>query len=127
MSVQGERLRRGSAKEETVVIGMTLMKLAGTAYYSPTFGRGGLSAVFACQAFQVAGTSPTLDIDVEHKNAEDTAFVSLGSFSTFSAADVKTLSLTGIKEQVRFKYVVGGSEAWASVHFNMLAPAWRPY
>ena len=110
-----------------MVVGTTLMKLAGTAYYSPTFGRGGLSAVFSCQVFQVAGTNPTFDIDVEHKNTEETTFGLLGSFTQFTAADVKTLGLSGIKEQVRFKYTVGGTEVYAAVHFNMLAPAWRPY
>ena len=107
-----------------MVIGITLVKNA-SAYYSPTFARGGLAAVFSCEA--LLGTSFTLDIDVEHKNAEDTAFTTLGSFAQFSTADLKTLSATAIKEQVRFKYVVGGSQAYSSVHFNMLAPAWKPY
>lgn len=52
-----------------MVIGTILMKMAGTAYYSPTFGRGGLSATFVCETRQVAGTTPTLDIVVEHKNS----------------------------------------------------------
>jgi len=110
-----------------MVIGTTLMKMAGTAYYSPTFARGGLAAVFACEVQQVAGTNPTLDIDVEHKNVEDTTFTTLGSFNQFTMADLKTLSASAIKEQLRFKYVVGGTAATAAVHFNMLAPTWKPY
>ena len=109
-----------------MVIGQTLMKLAGTAYYSPTFGRGGLAAVFACEVFQVS-SSGTLDIDVEHKNAEDTSFTTLGSFTQFSLAGVDTKDLTGIKEQVRFKCTIGGTQVYSAVHFNMLAPSWRPY
>jgi len=57
-----------------MVIGTTLMKLNGDPYFSPTFGRGGLGAVFSCEVFQVAGSSPTLDIEVQHKNVEDTSF-----------------------------------------------------
>jgi hypothetical protein len=110
-----------------MIVGMILMKMAGLPYYSPTFARGGLAAVFSCQVFQVSGTSPTLDIDVEHKNIEDTSFVSAGTFTQFTAAGVDIKSLGSIKEQVRFKYVVGGTETYAAVHFNMLAPAWRPY
>lgn len=110
-----------------MVIGTTLMKLNGDAYFSPSFGRGGLAAVFSCEVFQVAGSSPTLDIEVQHKNAEDTSFALLGSFAQFTAADLKTLSVGAIKEQIRFKYTVGGGAATAAVHFNMLAPAWRPY
>ena len=109
------------------VIGETLMKMAGSAYFSPMFGRGGLGAVFSCEVLQVAGTSPTLDIDVEHKKVEDTAYTTLGSFAQFTTADLKTLSATAIKEQLRFKYTVGGGTATAAVHFNMLAPVWKPY
>lgn len=108
-----------------MVIGTTLMKSA-TAYYSPTFGRGGLSALFSCQVLQV-GTAGLLDIEVEHKNMEDTGFTVLGSFSQFAAADVDSVDASAIKEQLRFKYTVGGAQAYSFVHFNMLAPAWRPY
>ena len=110
-----------------MVIGITLMKMNGDPYYSPTFGRGGLAAVFACEVFQVAGTTPTLDIAVQHKNAEDTGFTLLADFSQMTAAGITTLQAGSIKEQVRFKYTVGGSAATAAVHFNMLAPVWRPY
>ena len=107
-----------------MVIGITLFKNT-TAYFSPTFGRGGLAAVFSCEA--LLGTAFTLDIDVEHKHAEDTTFTTLGSFTQIAAEGVGTKNLTGIKEQVRFKYTVGGATASSFVHFNMLAPAWRPY
>ena len=110
-----------------MVIGTTLMKMAGSAYYSPTFGRGGLSATFVCEVRQVAGTNPTLDIDVEHKNADDTSFVSAGTFTQITAAGVHKVDVGALKEQIRFKYTIGGTEAWASVNFNMLAPSWRPY
>jgi hypothetical protein len=109
-----------------MIIGILLHKLSTTPYYSPTFGRGGMGAVFGCEVFQVGGTAPTLDIAIEHKNTEDVNFATLGSFTQFVAAGVDTKNLTGIKEQVRFKYTVGGSDGDA-VHFNMLAPAWRPY
>jgi hypothetical protein len=114
-----------SAKEMNVVIGITLLKSA-TPYFSPTFGRGGLAALFACEVLQV-GTGGTLDIEVEHKNPEDVTFSSLGSFTQLTAAGVGTKDLVGVKEQVRFSYLVGGAQAWSYVHFNMLAPAWRPY
>ena len=108
-----------------MVVGITLLKSA-TSYYSPTFGRGGLGAIFSCEVLMV-GTSGTLDIDVEHKNAEDTTFSPLGVFTQFTAAGVDIKNLTGIKEQVRFKFTIGGTQAYSFVHFNMLSPAWRPY
>jgi hypothetical protein len=108
-----------------MVIGITLMKSA-TPYHSPTFGRGGLAALFSCEMLQV-GTGGTLDIDVQHKNPEDTAFTTLGSFTQITAAGVEPFEASAIKEQVRFQYTVGGTQAWSFIQFNMLAPAWRPY
>jgi len=108
-----------------MVIGMTLMKSA-TAYLSPTFARGGLSATFARELLMV-GTSGTLDIDIEHKNLDDTAFTTAGSFAQLTAAGIGTIGVSALKEQVRFRYSIAGAQAWSFVHFNMLAPAWRPY
>jgi hypothetical protein len=108
-----------------MVIGITLMKNASP-YYSPTFGRGGLAAEFACDMLLI-GSSGTLDIDIEHKNIEDTSFTLLGSFAQITSTGVEPLPIAGIKEQIRFKYAVGGANASSFVHFNMLAPAWRPY
>ena len=109
-----------------MVVGTTLMKLTGAAYYSPSFGRGGNAAVFGCEAL-IVSSGASLDIDVEHKNVEDTTWASKGSFTTISAVGVSTKDLSGLKEQIRFKYVVNGATATDAVHFNMLAPAWRPY
>lgn len=110
-----------------MVVGTTLMKLQGNAYYSPQFNRGGLAANFAVNVEQIAGTTVSFDIDVEHKNADDTAFTTLVSFSNMVAAGLNSIDASGIKEQVRFKYVVNGSAATAAVHFLMMAPSWRPY
>jgi hypothetical protein len=50
---------------------VTLLKLAGTAYYSLPFSRRGDSALFSVNVEQVTAGA-TLDVDVEHKNVEDT-------------------------------------------------------
>jgi hypothetical protein len=108
-----------------MVIGTTLLKSA-TSYYSPTFERGGLAALFSCELLQV-GTAGTLDILVQHKNTEDSGFTLLATFSQLTAAGIGTIEGTAIKEELRFKYTVGGTQDYSFVHFNMLAPAWRPY
>jgi hypothetical protein len=110
-----------------MIIGTMLMKMNGLACYSPTFGRGGNAAVFTCEVLDISGSSPTLDIDVEHKNVEDTAWTSLVAFSQITSVGLKTAEDTGVKEQLRFKYPVGGTPATNAVYFNMLAPVWRPY
>lgn len=111
-----------------MVVGTTLLRLDGLPYFSPQFGRGGLSATFACDLMQLpTGAGITLDVVVEHKNAEDTAFAPLVAFPTMSAPGVQPVAASGIKEQLRFVYTVGGANASDAVHFNMLAPQWRPY
>ena len=110
-----------------MVVGSTLMMLGGAPYFSPAFGRGGLSAVFSCEALQFSGPGVTLLVTVEHKNNEDLLFVPLGAFPPILAVGVTPLALTGIKEQVRFTYTVAGAVPTDAAHFAMLAPAWRPY
>ena len=110
-----------------MIIGMILHRLSGNGYPSPSFPRGGLAALFAIEVFDLAGSSPNLQCTVEHKNAEDTSFTSAGVFATMTTVDVHTLDLSGLKEEIRFVFTVGGTPPTNAVHFNVLAPAWRPY
>jgi hypothetical protein len=108
-----------------MVIGITLMKLGGTPYYSPQFPRGGNAAVFAAEVLNLS-TGAGLDIIVQHKNSDETSWTTAGTFASIGAADVETLEVTGLKEEIRFRYSVTGNDEYDAVHFNMLAPAWRP-
>ena len=111
-----------------MVIGTTLMQLDGSPYYSPQFNRGGNAATFAAEMLLFSGGAGIyLLIDVQHKNADDTAWTTNVSFAHLNATGVFTVNASAIKEQVRFKYTVVGSAATDAMHFNMLAPAWRPY
>jgi hypothetical protein len=70
----------------------------------------------------------TFTITVEHKNSEDTAWTLLGSFAAITAIGVSPpLNVSGIKEELRFTYVVGGAAPTDAVYFNVPAPSWRPY
>lgn len=109
-----------------MVVGTTLLKLDGNPYYSPQFNRGGNAGQFSSQVLNIAGVSG-FDIDVEHKNAEDTAWTTLVSFSTMTTTGIYNANGAAVKEQLRFKYTVAGANIYAGVHFNMLAPQWRPY
>lgn len=111
-----------------VVFGTTLTKLDGSPYLSRHFERCGFSAVFRAQILNVS-TAGDLTIDIEHKNADETSFSLLISFATASVPsliEVDTIG-NGIKEQLRFKYTVGGSSEYDAVTFLMLAPTWRLY
>jgi len=111
-----------------MIIGTTIMHDgSGTnAYYSPVFPRGGLAALFSLDVTHVGGT-PSLDVDVEHKNADDTSFTSVGAFTTITTVGVKTKDLSSLKEQIRFKYTYSAGSLGDFMHVIVAAPAWRPY
>lgn len=108
-----------------IVVGGYYRRFGGNPQYSPTFGRGGLAAVFAVEIFAV-DASTTLTVVVEHKNEDDTSWTTLTTLSTMSAG-VNTQTATGIKEQLRYAITVNGMNGTDSVYANVLAPSWRPY
>jgi len=109
-----------------MIVGQYFMRFgASVTQYSPSFPRGGEAAVFAIELLAlISGAS--INFGVEHKNFEDTSWVNLGNVNATSVG-VWSLSLAGIKEEVRLTYVVGGSNATDTVYANVLAPQWRPY
>ena len=110
-----------------MVIGTTLFKMDGNSYYSPEFPRGGLAATFAADVTNLVG-SPTFTISVEHRNADETSFSTLGQFDAITAVGPDNKDLSVIKEIVRFKYDFDATDdATDGVHFLMMAPSWRPY
>lgn len=109
-----------------MVIGTTLLKLDGNAYYSPQFNRGGNACQFAVEVLNYSGATG-FDITVEHKNASDTAWATLTTFTTITATGLYNQSIAAIKEQLRFKYLITAPNAYNGVHFNVLAPQWKPY
>jgi hypothetical protein len=113
-------------KEKAMLVGQYFMRFgAGVTQYSPSFPRGGEAAVFSIEILAlISGTSITLA--VEHKNLEDTNWGSLGNVNATSVG-VWPLSVTGLKEEVRLTYVVGGNNDTDTVYANVLAPQWRPF
>ncbi len=111
-----------------MIIGTTLFKLdGGTAYYSPEFPRGGLSATFVVDVTHLVGT-PTVVLSIEHRNPDETTFSALGTFANITTVGVKDIDLTGCKEVLRFKFEFdAGDAATDGIHFLMMAPSWRPY
>ncbi len=68
----------------------------------------------------------TMTVRIEHKNTEDTAFALLGILAAMPTG-INTANLTGVKEEVRFGYVINGVNPEDSVYANVLPPNSRPY
>ena len=105
--------------------GQNYFVMGGTGVYSPPFPSGGESALFSVEVLAAIG-SPSLAISVETKNTEDTTWGVAGSFTAITALGVAPKDVSGLKEEVRLKFTMSGTDGDA---FNMLvpAPAWRPY
>lgn len=108
-----------------IVVGGYYRRFSGGAQYSPTFGRGGNAALFAVEVL-ACDPSTSLTVTIEHKNEEDTSWTTLATLSTITSG-VNTVDASAIKEQIRYAFVVNGSQPYNSVYANVLAPAWRPY
>jgi len=110
-----------------MLTGFYVLKGGGVMKVTPTFPRGGLSATFVIQVLELVGSPTDLVALVEHKNMEDTAFSTAGTFATISSVTVATLSVSTIKEQVRFSFAPTATNSWEGFYILLPAPAWRPY
>jgi hypothetical protein len=71
--------------------------------------------------------SPTLEVEIEHKNTEDTTWTTAGTFTAITGVGVQAQDVTGLKEQIRLKFYYSAGSAGDFVHLVVAAPAWRPY
>ena len=106
-------------------IGDYVLGGGGVTIYSPEFPRGGLGAIFTLSSLQKLG-SPSLVVGLEHRNADDTAFTSLGSFTAITTLGNFTKDVGSVKEIVRFAYTTTALNDWEGFLINVTAPAWRP-
>ena len=92
-------------------------------YYSPEFGRGALTGLFALDVKLMSG-SPTLVVAVEHKNADEVGWSEAGTFSNITSTGIATKEQGNLKEQLRFRFNFSAGSAGNFFYVNMLAPQW---
>ncbi|MGQ0612766.1 MAG: hypothetical protein ACT4PV_03325 [Planctomycetaceae bacterium] len=92
----------------------------------PTTRRRSLGGHFRIDARHKWGTSPTVDVEIEHRNAAVTAFPSAGSFTQITTTGFTPATVTTLKEIIRLKFTVGGGEVDAGWHLFVYAPQWIP-
>ena len=112
-----------------MILGFSLLydAVGTTPYYTTSFLRRGLAALFSIQTTHVRG-GLTLNAVVQHKNLEDASWTNAGSFSGITAAGLSTLDVTLLKQEIRFSFTFSGSGSLG--HFFRVfipPPAWRPY
>ena len=109
-----------------MIVGTTIFRLDGNAFFSPAFPRGGEAAVFTVECTHVS-SAPTFVVTIQHRNEDETAWTDHSAFSNITAVGTSTKDATAIKELVRLKFTFSTSGADDAVHIIVPAPAWRPY
>ena len=112
-----------------MLLGFTLLydTVGTTPYYTTSFARRGLAALFSIQTTHVRG-GLTLNAVVQHKNREDVSWSNAGSFSGITAIGLSSLDVTSLKEEIRLAFTFSGTGSLG--HFFRVfipPPAWRPY
>ena len=110
-----------------MIVGTQITVMGGAVpFYSPTFPRGGGAALFSLDVTHKIGSSPSLAVDIEHKNRDETTWASAVSFTAITATGVATRDAGGLKEELRFNFLPTGTDGDA---FRVIVarPAWRPY
>ena len=111
-----------------MIIGTTIFHdgTGTTPFYSPSFPRGGLAAIFSVDTTHISG-APTLVITVEHKNEDETTWGTAGTFGSITGPGVSTKDVTSLKEEIRLAFTFSAGSAGNFFHLVISAPAWRPY
>jgi hypothetical protein len=110
-----------------MIVGTTVFKMDGNAYYSPEFPRGGLAGTFAVEVTNLVG-SPTIGVKVQSRNEDATSFTDTGTFSDITAVGLATLDVSPLGQVCRFSFeFAAGDDATDGAHFMFLPPIWRPY
>lgn len=112
-----------------MLVGFTLLKMAGQAYYSPEFSRHGLGAMFAVDVtnWVGGGSTPALNINVEHRNREETSWGVILNLAVVNADGTYSGYGTTLKEVLRYTYTFTGGMATTGARLCVPAPQWTPY
>ena len=94
--------------------------------HSPSFRRGGKSAVFTLEVLEGLGGGGVLDVRIEHRDGADSPWAPVGVFPSISGPGVVSLSCSGIREDWRFAYSVAGGGPGERVRFRPLPARWNP-
>jgi hypothetical protein len=88
-----------------------------TEVYSGIDPRPAKDATFSFNITQVSSSgSPSLTIKIYTKNVdEDSWGTAVGTISNITTTGIQSVAVTGLKEQVKVGYTMGGTNAWCRV------------
>jgi len=111
-------------QSKTIALGTTLFK--GLTVYSQWFPRLANSATFLAQTIARSGATCTITIQSKLASDSETGNITnMGSTISCSAVGTASAHNADLKEMVRYKYVITGTNAYDWIHFMMLEPQWE--
>ena len=93
-------------------------------YYCSGTRRQGGSATFGVEVTHIGG-SPTLVVDIEHKNPTDTSWQSVATFAHITATGVHLKDASAFKLMIRLAFSFTAGSTGDFVALRLLAPMWR--
>jgi hypothetical protein len=109
------------------LVGITVLcdQTSSAVYYTPSIVRGALESTFSLETthFSCAGS---IVVTVEHKDFADTSWATADTFASITATGVETLTISALKEEIRFKFGFSGAGPGQFAHIVVAEPTWLP-
>ncbi len=106
-----------------MIVGDLLFVMSGSPYFGPPLARATLVATFGVQISNRTGSS-TIQVDVEHRNRDDTSWSVAANVVTTSANGVYANQISGLKELVRYKFTFTAGAATDGMYVIAAFPQW---
>jgi len=107
------------------LVGFTVVRnqTGSSVYYTPPITREALDATFSLEATHFI-CSGSVVVTVEHKDFADTSWATADTFASIGGTGVETLTISGLKEEIRFKFGFSGGGPKEFGHFVLTKPTW---
>ena len=109
------------------LVGCTVVRnqTGSAVYYTPPIAREAMKAIFSLETTHFISAGAVV-VTVEHKDFADAAWVTAGTFTNITGTGVETLTVSDLKEEIRFKFGFSGGGPLEFAHIVAPPPTWLP-
>jgi hypothetical protein len=107
------------------LVGCTVLRnqTGSAVYYTPPIAREALKATFSVEATHFISVGAVV-VTVEHKDFAETTWATAGTFADITADGVETLTVSALKEEIRFTFSFVGGNPFGFAHLVIAAVIW---
>ncbi len=107
------------------LVGCTVVRdqTGSAVYYTPPIAREALKATFSVEATHFISAGAVV-VTVEHKDFAETTWATAGTFANITDTGVETLTVSALKEVIRFKFGFSGGGPFEFAHLVIAAVIW---